>query len=114
MGVQTLKLIHNKCSLDVEIAKYDPGNNPQCAWCELHVETVMHVFQCPSTSALATHKVTVAKLRRTMKKHDITPIITEAIVQLLKHTRKGYYDLNLRNVLATDEMRELTRETMTH
>ena len=74
----------------------------------------MHVFQCPSQSAFKTHKAALTKLRSSLKKNDTAPIITEAIVQLLEHARKGYCDLNLRNVLASDEMRELTRNTMTH
>ena len=74
----------------------------------------MHVYQCPSQSALKTHKDALAKLRRVLKKHDTAPIISEAIVQLLEHARKGYCDMNLRNVLASDEMKELTRNTMTH
>ena len=67
---------------------------------------------CPSANALDSHKKETAKLRKTLQKQDIAPIITEAIIQLLEHSRKGYCDLNLRNVVATDEMRELTRNTM--
>ena len=33
--------------------------------------------------------------------------------QLLEQARKGYCDFRLRNVLATDEMNELTQKTMT-
>ena len=96
------------------IAKFDPDKNLQYARYELHVETGMHVFQCPSQSAFKTHKAALTKLRSSLKKNDTAPIITEAMVQLLEHARRGYCDLNLRNVLASDEMRELTRNTMTH
>ena len=53
-------------------------------------------------------------IRKTLQKQDTAPIITEAIIQLLEHSCKGYCDLNLRNVVATDEMRELTRNTMSN
>ena len=108
------KLIHNKWSPAMEIAKFDPEKDPICQRCGLHPETFRHIFQCPSNHALNSHKTAISKLRKTLQKQDTTPIITEAIIQLLAHSRKGYCDLNLRNVIATDEMRELTRNTMTH
>ena len=98
----------------MEIAKFDSDKDPQCTRCKLHPETIRHIFQCPSAHALDSHKKETAKLRKTLQKQDIAPIITEAIIQLLEHSRKGYCDLNLRNVLATDEMCELTRNTMSN
>ena len=96
----------------MEIAKFDSEKDPQCTRCKLHPETIWHIFQCPNNHALDSHKKATTKFRKALQKQDTEPIITEAIIQLLEHFRKGYCDLNLRN--ATDERRELTRSTMSN
>ena len=107
------KLIHDKWTPAMAIAKFDADKNPQCVCCNLHVETFKHIFQCSSKLALNIHKTSVVKLRKTLQKCDTAPVITEAISQLLEQARKGYCDFRLRNVLATEEMKELTQKTMT-
>ena len=72
----------------------------------------MHIFQYQSKIAIDAHEASIAKLRKTLQKCDTAPVISEAISQLLEHTRKGYCDFRLQNVLATDEMKELTHKTM--
>ena len=96
------KLIHDKWTPPMAITKFDADKNPQCVRCSLHVEILMHIFQCPSKLALDSHKTSSIKLRKTLQKCDTAPVITEAISQLLEQAR-----------LATDEMKELTQKTMT-
>ena len=104
------KLLHNKWTPAMTIAKYDPEKNPQCIRCDLHVETFLHIFQCPSTQADVTHKTAMKVLRSKLRRNNTAPIITEAIAQLIGYARKGYYDERLTQVLANDDMKNLARD----
>ena len=70
------KLLHNKWSPAMVVAKYDADKNLQCVLCNLHPETFMLVFQCPSVTTASVHKTAKMKLRSTLKRKNMAPIIT--------------------------------------
>ena len=96
------------------IAKFDSDKNPQCIRCDLHVEIMLHIFQCPSDHANETHKRALDTLRSTLRRNNTAPIITEAITQMISYAHKGYYDERLTQVIAEDDMKALARETIKH
>lgn len=103
------KLIHDKWMPAMKIAKFDPEKNPHCIRCNLHVETFLHIYQCPSAQANATHKSAIQTLKAKLRRNNTAPIITESIVQLIGYARKGYYDERLTQVLADDDLKNLAR-----
>ena len=96
------KLLHNKWTPAMTIAKFDPDKNPQCIRCDLHVETFLHMFQCTSAKASEVHRNALNTLRSSLPRNNTAPIITDAITQVIAYARKGYYDERLTQVLTKD------------
>ena len=106
------KLLHNKWMPAMSIAKFDPDKSPQCIRCDLQVETFLHIFQCSSIHAREVHTNALNTLKSSLRRNNTAPIITEAITQVIGYARKGYYDERLKQVMASDEMKTLARDTI--
>ena len=99
--------MHKKWATNMTVAAWDSNKNPICARCNAVEETFRHIFQCRSAHAKTTHKSAITKLKDSLQKAKTAPIIQRVIIQCLEQHRKGYADLSFKDILVSDDKKEL-------
>ena len=102
-------MIHRHWMTNMNIAKFDRNKDPLCARCTTMEETFEHIFACKSSHAKQTHQKAITIFKTDLRKCDTAPIAQRAMIQCIKKHRRWYENLTFKDLIISDNTKELAR-----